>query len=257
LKRLSEQKSLALFFDVSTVQKGFSDFLHKVKRSYPDLKIIALLEEAQKNQTVQLLRTGAWTCLGLPILAEELAFYLNKIITERQEAYNPFAVRFDERTIVIPNDFSIIMQVVKNLVYNSLPADKKNRYQVIIGLSEIVSNAIEHGNLGITSQEKNAALKAYAFFNLALERAAREPYKSRVVTLKSKVYPQAQKVEYAVWDEGAGFDWRQLPDPRDKVNILKGSGRGITIAKIVFDEVIFNQKGNRVILVYRTDKDSA
>jgi hypothetical protein len=116
----------------------------------------------------------------------------------------------------------------------------------------MVNNAIEHGNLEISSQEKSAALKAYAFFKLASERAAREPYRNRVVTLKAKVFPSAYKVEYTIADEGSGFDWKILPDPRTKANLLKGSGRGITIAKIVFHDVIFNTKGNQVTLVYKT-----
>jgi anti-sigma regulatory factor (Ser/Thr protein kinase) len=201
-----------------------------------------------------LLQEGAWACLFSPINPEELSYHLTKLLAERSDIYNPFSVIYEERTIVLPNDFSLVVQVVKSLVYNTLPIEEKKKYQIILGLNEIVNNAIEHGNLGISFEEKKAALHNSQFFKLAFERAGREPFKNRVVTIKVKVIPPAHRVEYTIIDEGNGFDWKLLPDPKDKVNVLNRSGRGIMIAKFAFHEVKFNEKGNQVTLVYNTKK---
>ena len=41
----------------------------------------------------------------------------------------------------------------------------------------------------------------------------------------------------AVADEGAGFDWTNVPDPTEPENLLKDSGRGILFMKNFMDEV--------------------
>ncbi|MFC1584131.1 ATP-binding protein [Fibrobacterota bacterium] len=251
-KVLSRQDVFTLIFITETEGNGLFDFVKQVNQAYSNLPIIPVLGQNQREKIIGLLKAGAWLCFEQPVYAEELTYYLKKMIEERFEAYNPFAVRYEERTVVIPNDFSLVMQAVKNVVYNSLPAEEKNKYQFVLGLNEIVNNAIEHGNLGISFEEKNAALKDSAFFNMASERAARQPYRSRVVTIKVKVLSSASRVEYSVHDEGDGFDWKQLPDPKTKVNVLKANGRGVMIAKKVFHDVAFNSKGNKVTLVYQS-----
>ena len=55
-----------------------------------------------------------------------------------------------------------------------------------------------------------------------------------------------QGVKIAVEDEGDGFEWRKLGDR--KMNSRAGSGRGIAIMKQYGKEVLFNRKGNKVVI---------
>jgi anti-sigma regulatory factor (Ser/Thr protein kinase) len=112
---------------------------------------------------------------------------------------------------------------------------------------------MEHGNLGITFEEKSDALKASRFYPLAIERSHKDPYKDRVVTIRSRVFPTLRRIEYFVADQGSGFDWRSLPDPKDKDNLLNRNGRGIMMARYAFDEMIYNETGNEVTLVVNLD----
>ena len=62
-------------------------------------------------------------------------------------------------------------------------------------------------------------------------------------------------VEYLIEDDGKGFDYNGLPDPRDPENFLRDSGRGLLIITIHMDEVEWNNKGNCIRLrKYRVDK---
>jgi anti-sigma regulatory factor (Ser/Thr protein kinase) len=151
----------------------------------------------------------------------------------------------------MPSDLSLVVQVVKNLVNTTMPMEDKSKYQVIVGLNEIINNAIEHGNLGITFQEKSEAFKNSSFFELAIERAHQSPYNGREVHIWAQAFPSQGRVEFKVEDQGSGFDWRNLPNPREDANVLKHHGRGILIAEYAFDQVKFNEKGNCVTLVYK------
>ncbi len=55
-------------------------------------------------------------------------------------------------------------------------------------------------------------------------------------------------VEYTIEDQGRGFDFRTLPDPRDPENFFKNSGRGLLIIRIHMDEVSWNEKGNKITM---------
>ena len=51
-----------------------------------------------------------------------------------------------------------------------------------------------------------------------------------------------------VRDEGAGFDWRSLVAASPGASL---AGRGVLLARVHFDEVRWNERGNEVTLVRR------
>ena len=253
LRLIGKGRTFAFTFNLSLIEGDPLPFVRKCKQDFPDLPLIAIVDEEHQAKMVELLQAGTYACLALPLQVGDLSYNLSKIIANNTETYNPFAMKYEERILIMPNDFSLVMQVAKNLVDGTLPINEKNRYHIILGLSEIINNAIEHGNLGITFEEKSDALKASRFYPLAIERSHKEPFKDRVVTIRSRVFPTLRRIEYFVADQGGGFDWRSLPDPKDKENILNRNGRGIMMARYAFDEMIYNETGNEVTLVVNLD----
>ncbi len=253
LRLIAKGKTFAFAFNLGLVGGSPLEFIRKFKQSNPDLPLIAIVDKAHDGILVELLQAGTYACLTLPLQANDLAYNLSKIIANNTETYNPFALKYEERILILPNDFSLVMQVSKSLVESTLPIHEKNRFHIILGLSEIINNAIEHGNLGITFEEKSNALKASRFYPLAIERSHKEPFRDRVVTIRSRVFPNLRRIEYFVADQGQGFDWRSLPDPKNKENILNRNGRGIMMARYAFDEMIYNETGNEVTLVVNLD----
>jgi hypothetical protein len=73
-------------------------------------------------------------------------------------------------------------------------------------------NAIEHGNLTMGYAQKHAHLEAGTCDDLIDTRRRPEPYTSRQVQIEYVIDPM--KVTMTVCDEGAGFDWQAIPDPR-------------------------------------------
>ena len=90
-------------------------------------------------------------------------------------------------------------------------------------LNEAITNAIFHGN------KQNPDKKVY--INL------------EVINQKCLIFNVA--------DEGAGFDFNDIPDPTDEANLEKLTGRGVYIMKKLADQCIFNTLGNEVELHFK------
>ncbi len=113
-------------------------------------------------------------------------------------------------------------------------------------LHELMLNAVEHGNLGITYAEKTRLVTAGQWVAEVEKRLALEEFAQREAQVKIGV--EKDKVEIEIVDAGEGFDWQSYMDfCTQRASDLHG--RGIAIARScgVFDEVRYVGKGNKVI----------
>ena len=58
-------------------------------------------------------------------------------------------------------------------------------------------------------------------------------------------------IRVTIEDEGAGFNPEEVPDPTDFANLDKPSGRGIVLMRAFMDEVLYNDRGNRLTFCKR------
>jgi DNA-binding response OmpR family regulator len=117
---------------------------------------------------------------------------------------------------------------------------------VRIGIGEMILNAVEHGNLGISTAEKEQALADGRFPGLVASRLAMPQNAGKRVWIESRLADGEFRV--TVRDEGAGFDWRALAAADPAATL---AGRGVLLARFHFDEVRWNERGNEVTLVKR------
>lgn len=116
--------------------------------------------------------------------------------------------------------------------------------RVEVGLCELLINAVEHGNLGITYHEKSALLDRGDLAHEIDRRASQPELASRRVRVT--VFRMADRVVASIEDEGSGFDWRTYLE-RDPAPSLDPNGRGIQIAReMSFDRMAYNERGNVV-----------
>ena len=100
-----------------------------------------------------------------------------------------------------------------------------------------------HGNLDIPSSIRETD-GVKGFKDEIEKRKKIAQYSSRIVTVYYEI--NRDFVEYRIVDEGNGFDYTSLPDPRDPENFFKNSGRGLLIIRIHMDEVEWNNRGNEI-----------
>ncbi len=159
-------------------------------------------------------------------------------------------VQLEQQKYVIGNFFITAEEVSHRLVRNLVKfIDQKLVDLLRIGLREIIINAIEHGNLNITFDEKSEVTMSDHYMDFIMNRRLEPTYRDRKVTIEYSLTPK--RVAYKIADDGSGFDHaRILSKTASSVNDeMLAHGRGITMALNIFDEIKFNKRGNQVLLV--------
>jgi len=116
-----------------------------------------------------------------------------------------------------------------------------------MGLSELLVNAIEHGNLGISFEEKTR-LKEQDRWHEEVERRLELPqYRERCVTVALE--RRADEWEFVIEDEGAGFEWQKYLELAPE-RAFAPNGRGIALARqLAFSRMDYESNGSRVRVV--------
>lgn len=117
-----------------------------------------------------------------------------------------------------------------------------------ISLREMIINAIEHGNLAVTYDEKTKAQAENRYREFIKERQRDPRYRDRKVRIDYLLSPS--KVLYRIEDMGSGFDHEAMRKKRAAQVNEDGHehGRGIMMTEQAFDEIRYNKKGNIVLL---------
>lgn len=111
-------------------------------------------------------------------------------------------------------------------------------------ISEILVNSVEHGNLGISFDEKTEHVLNGTWEEEIEYRSSLFENQSKKVLVE--VLKDNNFIEVKVKDCGQGFDWKPFltlnPSRAHKVN-----GRGIYLASLEFDNIEYREGGNVVI----------
>lgn len=115
-------------------------------------------------------------------------------------------------------------------------------------LREVLVNAIEHGNLEVSFEEKSRVIEQQDYMEFLLARQKEARFAARRVFVHYAVNRRAFTLR--VTDEGSGFDHRAFMARAggDDVLLMLEHGRGLTMTRNAFDEMVFNEKGNQVTL---------
>jgi serine/threonine-protein kinase RsbW len=118
--------------------------------------------------------------------------------------------QIEGNVITIPSSDSYLADVDSFLegVLRELEVDESVVADIAISVSELVNNAIFHGN-------KNASDK----------------------TVRVQVTRSQKGIRVAVTDQGGGFDPDGIADPIAEENLMKEVGRGIFIVRSLMDKV--------------------
>jgi len=123
-----------------------------------------------------------------------------------------------------------------------------------MGITEILMNAIEHGNLGIGFEEKSKLQSENRWLEEIDRRLELPEHINQTVELEFT--KTNTHIQIKVTDQGKGFDWRQFED-KDPKKALCTHGRGITIAKdLVFQKLEYSEKGNEITCTIALEEPS-
>ena len=224
---------------------------HPVLQSVPVILQTAL---AAKEEILEGLQAGAYYYLTKPFDEDMLLSVLSTAVEDRQRY-----LRALEDSDMASRTFGLMHEAaftfnslhsardIATVLANAFPDPRR----VVIGLTELLVNAVEHGNLGITYEEKSQ-LREQGRWESEVESRLADP-----------VHAHKQvRVHYArgidcicvrIEDEGQGFEWQKYVD-MDPERAFDTHGRGIAMSRMIsFDSIEYLGVGNQVEITVRID----
>jgi hypothetical protein len=114
------------------------------------------------------------------------------------------------------------------------------------GLLELLMNAVEHGNLEISHDDKTALMHSGTLYDEIADRLAAPRYRDRKVTVRVERNDDGSG-SILIRDQGSGFDWRA--HLAALAGDYVGRGRGIALAReLSFPDLEFHDPGNQVLV---------
>ncbi len=124
--------------------------------------------------------------------------------------------------------------------------DSKTLSQIMLTLSELLLNALEHGSFGVDKAHKNYLIE----HNLFDDEMARleKLYQHKKIKITYGIIPSGKRqlFEATISDQGEGFDTMVLKNI--VINAEKFNGRGFVIIRKLLDHFYFNKKGNAITI---------
>lgn len=254
LESMNEHYSLIIVDSLMPKLDGL-EFLRRLKANprFSEVPVIMLTTATSPEEVSKGMQAGAYYYLFKPILPESLISIVRGAIedhrslrvvrhlSKHQEAAQKLLVTAEYRFCSL-RDINHLVPILSGFT--------PQPHLTASGLADLMVNAIEHGNLGITYAEK-ARLKFDGTWEAEIEhRLALPEYHDRFASIRIEQFPG--RIQYTITDQGKGFDWKKYLE-FDPGRVFDPNGRGIAMArKMSFSRLEFLDKGNIVVATVTT-----
>lgn len=124
-------------------------------------------------------------------------------------------------------------------------ANKTSNPNENLVICELLNNAIEHGNLGITYEEKTDLIEKDLFLDEVSRRLELEENKHKYAEVHIKTCIEGGMI-VTISDQGKGFDYNKYLSIDDS-RLFESHGRGIAIANTIL-KIQYLDRGNKVMV---------
>ena len=219
----------------------------RAQPEFRDLPIIMQTAAGAKEDIVSGLEAGANYYLTKPLQMELLAQVVSAAVAESQSrrALMHELVTASQVIHMLTEgsfDFRTLSEgrALAALIAKAAPHPER----VALGLSELMVNAVEHGNLGITYAEKGELNRTGAWEQEVNRRMMMPEYADKRVRVT--FVRGGGRLKISIRDQGNGFDWKRYLEI-DPARAFDTHGRGIAMAlKLSFTELEYRLDGREV-----------
>lgn len=228
------------------------EFLNKVKSDprYKEIPVIMQTAASANHQVAEGIDSGVFYYLSKPYSKEVLLSLIRAASYDSQrkaELRSEIKEYSQAMSLIMKGEFRFkTVQDAKKLavlVGSCLPEPEV----MVIGLTELMINAVEHGNLGITYEEKSALKASSKWEEEVSKRSNLAENMSKYCDASITKDESTQEFIIRIKDQGAGFDWQKFQsfDPK---RLTAPNGRGVLLSQNSgFDQVTYLGDGNEVI----------
>lgn len=217
-----------------------------------ELPVIMLAGDNRQEDIIAGLAEGAFYYLTKPSTADVLKLVIKNALDDfhqKRELRLLIGLQANHLNLLRRADFCLkTLSDAQDLAL--LLADASmDPNRTVSGYSELLINAIEHGNLGISYEEKSRLLREDCWEEEVEARLRHPDYAARIVYVTLERTAAASIVTIA--DQGGGFDWRKYIEfsPERAFDL---HGRGIAMSKAIsFDSLEYLGNGSSVVATVR------
>lgn len=254
---LSEHPDVSLILlDKMMPNMSGIEFLQLIKtnKEFKDIPVIMQTALADANSVKEGLEAGVYYYLTKPFNKEILLAIANAAVSDaRSRREMASGMKQDQRSLALLQFASFEYksmdeaQGIAQLLARGTPDPDKT----MLGISEMLMNAVEHGNLGIGFAKKSKLLSEGKLLEEIQNRLTLPEYSSKIVRVTFE--RSDENITISVEDQGKGFDWQQFWDIAPE-RASAPNGRGIMMSRMIsFDEVTYLDGGRKVVCKINLD----
>jgi CheY-like chemotaxis protein/anti-sigma regulatory factor (Ser/Thr protein kinase) len=258
LKILKENRQIALIItDIDLPGISGIELLKIVRETKPEIPVAIITGLRTLDTAVSAIKNGAYDYLTKPFELGEVRKVVEKVLGYRSTAKkrkqifcftDAMSIKFDVPTNRL--DANVVAEYLARFLVNTGFCNEDEFHQFYVAFTETVINAIEHGNLELSSLVKGEDFeKIKAFEELREARLENPKYGNRKVSI-TFLYNQ-DCFSLTITDQGAGFNWKKYVTDKNQFYHISAEpyGRGFMLIHHTIDEVYFNEAGNSITLV--------
>jgi DNA-binding response OmpR family regulator len=220
----------------------------KAEPRFAGIPVIMQSAASSSSDIAEGVAAGAWYYLPKPYAPRDLLTIVRAALEEVAEREAANLVVRNRRSVldlldVAEFEFHTLKEAA-DLAY-SLAGLCPDPVSAAIGLSELMVNAVEHGNLRIGYAEKSE-MRRNEVWEQEVEVRLSDPVlgarRARVVFRR-----MPEQLTFTISDEGEGFDWRSYLEFAPE-RAFDPNGRGIAMARLAsFASLDYRDRGNIVV----------
>ena len=220
---------------------------------HPELKYIPVIlqtAKVSKEDILEGLKAGAYYYLTKPFTSDILLSVVKTAVKDR--GFNKAllaSLKVTQSSVKLLKDASFQFRDFNDVaaVSSLIACTCDEPEKIAMGLSELMMNAIEHGNLQIGYKEKSNLRKQGLWESEIAHRLEMPEFKEKFASVD--VVNEPEKVTFTITDQGNGFEWDSFLD-FDTARVMDNHGRGIAMAnKLYFSKLKYEGNGNKVTVM--------
>jgi len=224
----------------------------------PRLAAIPVIMQTAANSPDQIregLEAGAYYYLTKPYRRDSLLAIVHAALSDaeaRSSLSRQLHLHINSLQFLDQAEFSIrtIEEAAQlaSFIANACP----NPDAAVMGISELLINGVEHGNLGLTYAEKSRFKQDDSWHEEIKRRTALPENAGKEVRLSYR--RQADSITLRICDQGNGFTWQNYLEI-DPQRAFDPNGRGIALSRMLsFSNITYEGSGNvAVATISRSD----
>lgn len=260
LERLATSPIDLVVTDLVMPELDGLELVRTMRQRHPEIPVVLMTAYGNEATAVEAIEAGAASYVPKARQAELLRTTVSRLLQsvsdDRQRSHLHRCTLEYQWRLELSTDPTLIRSLLAE-IHRMMAAvefaSRGERIRVGEALQEALLNAMYHGNLEIGERQAHqweAAFDDDPVNALVARRLREERFRDRKVLLLVRI--SSKEARFVIRDEGAGFNVAAITRGAPAASFEAGRHRGLTLIRLLMDEVRFNRQGNELTITKRS-----